>query len=75
MRGFIWILLIGWLAAGMASAQSAAPGRARPPLAPGRPADLVLMRDPWVETRSRLDAAAVRATWIGGELVFDAEAS
>ena len=40
-------------------------------LATGAPADLCLLTRPWSELRRALDAAAVRATIIGGRLVHD----
>ena len=49
----------------------ACPGQPRGPLAPGQPADLVLLDRPWAAARKRLDPADVRATFIAGHRVWD----
>lgn len=40
-------------------------------LAPGVPADLVLLDRPWAEARADLSAVRPLATWIGGRIVHD----
>ena len=47
------------------------PGRPRGPLAPGQPADLVLLDRPWSQARLRLDPADLRAVWIDGSRVWE----
>jgi predicted amidohydrolase YtcJ/crotonobetainyl-CoA:carnitine CoA-transferase CaiB-like acyl-CoA transferase len=42
------------------------PGGRRRRVAPGAPADLCLLSDPWTVARGRLDASLVRATYVGG---------
>lgn len=49
-----------------------APARPAPPLAVGAPADLCLLDTPWAAVRTRLGTARVRATWRGGEPIWQA---
>jgi predicted amidohydrolase YtcJ len=48
----------------------ARPGQPRPALAVGDRADLMLLHEPWREARTALSAELVRATFVGGELIF-----
>ncbi|WP_187276495.1 amidohydrolase family protein [Parahaliea maris] len=41
----------------------------------GAPADLCLLKAPWAQVRTRLDANQVRITWRGGQCIFDAAAT
>jgi predicted amidohydrolase YtcJ len=52
----------------------AEPGGPSPRIAAGVPADLCLLRAPWLRARCALSADLVAATWRDGELIFDAEA-
>jgi predicted amidohydrolase YtcJ len=47
-----------------------APGPSRIAPAVGDPADLTLLRVPWRDARTDLTAQLVRATFVGGELIF-----
>lgn len=49
------------------------PGAAPPTLAPGHPADLVLLHTPLAQALARPDSSAVRATMIGGRVVYRAD--
>jgi len=51
-----------------------APGSAPPPLAPGAPADLCLLRVPWSEARRNLHADLVTGTWRAGHLLWNEDA-
>ena len=48
-----------------------APGAAPRRVEVGLEADLCLLERPWAQARERLSGDDVRATWVGGELVFD----
>ena len=54
---------------------AADPGGRPRTVAPGAPGDLCLLRVPWARARDALDAGFVRATFVGGERVFDADGS
>jgi predicted amidohydrolase YtcJ len=43
-------------------------------IAVGEPADLVLLNHPWAEARTRLTSDLVRATFIGGDCIYQAPA-
>ncbi len=46
------------------------PGRARPPIAVGSPADLCLLDAPWELVREDLDSGHVAATFCAGKALF-----
>jgi predicted amidohydrolase YtcJ len=46
------------------------PGGPRRAVRPGEVADLCLLRSPWAESRRSLSADLVRATIVGGEVVW-----